>query len=311
MKNKIFFFLFFNLIFIFCFSEIQKIYNYKETSFQFEKPEYNTFIKDIPLDLKIYLQRTFTLSAYKHWLWVGLSTAILIPYDEPITEEAQRIGDKVGLSHETGNVIGLPFMELPKDLPSALYFIGDGATHITISASFLVFGLINDDNRALQTASQIAEGMITTGIITVQILKHTTGRTSPRANDYKDRWDFFPNQIDYHKNVSHYDAFPSGHLATSMMTVTVIAENYPEYWIVKPLGYSLMSLLAFQMLNNGVHWAGDYPLAIAIGYSQAKIITGRHKKIVEKEGKTSFLEKVYFFPMVYKDNFSLVVNYDF
>jgi len=28
-----------------------------------------------------------------------------------------------------------------------------------------------------------------------------------------------------------------------------------------------------------VHWAGDYPLALAIGYLNAKIITARHKKI--------------------------------
>jgi hypothetical protein len=32
------------------------------------------------------------------------------------------------------------------------------------------------------------------------------------------------------------------------------------------------------MMNTEVHWAGDYPLALAIGYLSGKITTWRHKK---------------------------------
>ena len=34
-----------------------------------------------------------------------------------------------------------------------------------------------------------------------------------------------------------------------------------------------MSLLGWQMLNNGAHWASDYPLGIAMGYLVGKIST--------------------------------------
>ena len=63
-----------------------------------------------------------------------------------------------------------------------------------------------------------------------------------------------------------------------MSTVTVIANNYPEYTFVRPVGYSLMGVLGYQMLNNGVHWASDYPLAIALGYGFGKIAVRKGRK---------------------------------
>jgi hypothetical protein len=36
-----------------------------------------------------------------------------------------------------------------------------------------------------------------------------------------------------------------------------------------------MTVLAFAMVNNGVHWFSDYPLAIALGYTFAKVAVNR------------------------------------
>ncbi|HEX8658769.1 MAG TPA: hypothetical protein VF690_14595, partial [Hymenobacter sp.] len=69
--------------------------------------------------------------------------------------------------------------------------------------------------------------------------------------------------------------------ATAMATVTVIADNYPEYRFIRPLGYSLMGLLSYSMLNNGVHWASDYPIGIALGYAFAKIAVRSGRTRVE------------------------------
>ena len=88
-------------------------------------------------------------------------------------------------------------------------------------------------------------------------------------------WHPFPNPGKYQKSVSNYDAFPSGHLATAMATITILAGNYPDNKYIKPVGYSLMGLLGYAMLNNGVHWISDYPLAIAIGYTCGKIAVSR------------------------------------
>ena len=222
---------------------------------------------------------------------MAVVTGILIAADQHIYEETYRAGDRLHISHEGQQPPAIeiynPIMKKnlrifpgPNDLGSAMYFLGDGFFHAVIAGSFLTYGFAASDNRALQTSSQMAEAIIANAIV-VQTLKHTTGRENPNTETAPGgKWRFFPNQIDYHKHVNKYDAFPSGHLPTALITTTIIAENYPEYKFVRPLGYTLMCALAFQMVNNGVHWASDYPLSIYLGYTFARIAIdkGRTKR---------------------------------
>jgi membrane-associated phospholipid phosphatase len=119
--------------------------------------------------------------------------------------------------------------------------------------------------------------------VTTQILKRFTGRESPSAaTTINGVWRPSPSFKSYQNNTSAFDAFPSGHLATMMATVTVLAQNYPEKKWIKPVGYSVMGLTAWAMVNAKVHWISDYPLAIAIGYLAGKVTTMRHKVRVKK-----------------------------
>jgi len=217
---------------------------------------------------------------------VAITSAICFYYDQEIVDAAQQFGRYIGLSGEnnTYNLTGTKKLRInvPTDLSSGLYYIGDGITELAVNAGFYIYGLAKNDRRALQTAAQLAEGMISVGSW-VQILKHLTGHESPEyASVPGGRWRFFPNPIDYHKTVPKYDAFPSGHLATAMMTTTVISMNYPEYKWIKPLCFTLMGLCGYQMLNNGVHWMGDYPFALALGYSVGKYAFERGHVVVNK-----------------------------
>jgi hypothetical protein len=118
-----------------------------------------------------------------------------------------------------------------------------------------------------------------------------TGRESPsRATTPTGKWRPFPSLSNYQKHGATYNAFPSGHLATLTASVTIVAENYAEYKFIKPLGYSLMGLLSLEMMNNNVHWASDYPLAIGIGYVLGKTIAhnGRKKISPDKTEKISY-----------------------
>ena len=145
--------------------------------------------------------------------------------------------------------------------------IGDGRTQFGLAGIYAIYGFIFSDNRALRTASQITEAVLASGAV-VQVLKHITGRQSPFVSTRSGgRWDFFPNQIDYLKHVPRYDAFPSGHVTTTLTTVIVIAENYPNIKWIKPLGYTMTGLLAISMVNTGIHWYSDYPLAVVLGYT--------------------------------------------
>ena len=95
---------------------------------------------------------------------------------------------------------------------------GDGRTQFGIAACFAAFGFISDDHRALRTASEIVEAVLASGTV-VQVIKHITGREDPvRASSPRGTWRFFPGQKEYLKDVPKYDAFPSGHLATSIAT---------------------------------------------------------------------------------------------
>lgn len=146
-------------------------------------------------------------------------------------------------------------------------YLGDGRPQFSLAAGFAVFGFVANDQRALRTASQIVEAILSCGTV-VQVLKHVTGRESPVVSTHEGgRWVFFPNQIEYHKHVPHYDAYPSGHIATALATVTVVAENYPEWKWVRPIGYSIVGLIGIAMANTGIHWYSDYPLGLALGYT--------------------------------------------
>jgi hypothetical protein len=47
----------------------------------------------------------------------------------------------------------------------------------------------------------------------------------------------------------------------------VVAENYPEWWWTRPVGYTIVGLIGISMGNTGIHWYSDYPLGLALGYS--------------------------------------------
>ena len=269
-----------------------------DITLNYERPKPFEFIKVFPRDYKDFFKRTFRKDQIKYISAIAASTAILLAYDEEILMAVQKSGQNIhlpGTSNETPilnyqmNVahkdIKLQF-NIPTDLNSTFYYLGDGWTHTTIALAFWAAGLINKDNRELRTSSEIAECIITTGIAT-QFLKHITGRQSPFTTTVNGgAWHFFPNQSDYADHVPNYDAFPSGHLATAMATVTVIAQNYPEKKFIRPVGYTLMGLLGYSMLNNGVHWASDYPLGIALGYAFAKIAVS-HGRTIQKNSESS------------------------
>ena len=170
----------------------------------------------------------------------------------------------------------LGFLKIvPADVNSALYFIGNGTTFIIISGGLATYGLITDDYRAKSTAMQLIESILVTGVF-VQPIKRLTGRESPfiteREGNWHSSWRFAPSIAEYQRNTSRYDAMPSGHLTTAMAAVTVLAENYKDYKWIKPVSYTALALMSFEMMQSKVHWASDYPVALFMGYLIGKNI---------------------------------------
>ncbi len=117
-----------------------------------------------------------------------------------------------------------------------------------------------------------------------QGFKRVFGRESPHAKTKsRGAWHGFPGWNEYMENTSHYDAMPSGHVATLTSTVTVLAKNYPEVKWIQPVGYSLIGIMGIEMMNSGVHWASDYPLGFLIGYAVGSVVTSSKITKIHKE----------------------------
>ena len=214
--------------------------------------EWHSMITNIPGDWERYIQRTFRPSNVEPMVGMVLLTGALAVTDQQTWTMSR--------SFYRGSAT-------VKDVSDFFEYLGDGRPQFGLAGAFAAYGFAFGDHRALRTASEVVEAILACGTV-VQVLKHVTGRESPFVSTRDGgRWDFFPNQIQYHKHVPHYDAYPSGHIATALATVTVVAENYPEWGWVKPIGYPIVALIGISMANTGIHWYSDYPLGLALGYA--------------------------------------------
>lgn len=259
-----------------------KQYSYKSDTLYFTKPNIFRNISKVPGDLWAIAKSPFQKKNLPGLTAVAASTTILIMTDQQIINWVRKRSDDIRLKPETNYRILLKagttkIIALPKNLNTTLYQLGQGGTSMVLATGIWIYGKIKKDWRAVNTANDLAETFVTMGV-TTQIIKRITGRQSPfLATQPGGKWNFFPSFNDFQNNTSAYDAFPSGHLSTLMATITVLSYDYPEKKWIKPVGYSIMGLSAWAMMNTEVHWAGDYPLAIAIGYLSGKITTWRHR----------------------------------
>ncbi|MDH3251917.1 MAG: phosphatase PAP2 family protein, partial [Ignavibacteria bacterium] len=145
--------------------------------------------------------------------------------------------------------------------------LGDGQSQFIFAGGLAAYGALSSDQRFLRTASQTVEAVLAAGVV-VQILKRISGRESPEvATRPSGKWTVFPNVKEYHRRQSSYYAYPSGHIATSMAALTVLAENFPREGWIRPIGYALISCIGISLVNRGYHWYSDLPLGIAIGHT--------------------------------------------
>lgn len=251
------------------------------------KPKKFAFITNLPKDAAGIVSTTFSKKSINPLLLIAGSTGVLLLADQPIVDGVEDFSRNIHLSPEEKNKnvmvkLGgkdVALLRFPGNLNTAFYQIGQGFPSLLISAGLYTYGKIKNDYRALSTSSQLAEAFILMGVGT-QIVKRITGRQNPSESVTPGgKWHFFPSFSQYQNYTPNYDAFPSGHLATLMSSITIFAENYPEKKWIKPVGYSLTGLVAYSMINNKVHWASDYPLAVAMGYLCAKQVIKRNRHV--------------------------------
>ncbi|MEO8582490.1 MAG: phosphatase PAP2 family protein [Flavitalea sp.] len=295
-----------NIIFLTGFSLLCSSVTFSQP--EYDKPKTFDFITHIPKDALQIAKSPFSKNALEPLLVVAGTTTILLFTDQSISNNIQDISEDAHFRSNENykNVLSLrmrkkeiSIIKAPLNLNTAIYQFGQGFPSLLIGAGLFTMGKIHNDYRALNTASQLAETFIIMGAGT-QLLKRITGRQSPSdATRTGGAWHFLPSFKSFQQYTPKYDAFPSGHLATIVSTVTVLADNYPENRWIKPVGYSMTGLLGLAMINNKVHWTSDYPLAFALGYLCAKQVVKNNRRnsketITKKENKEFNVSLSYF-----------------
>jgi hypothetical protein len=251
-------------------------YNFDDGSSRtYNKPKFWEIINRLPKDF-MGTNRDFVDKDHAYYLGGAIAaTALLVPIDQRITDQSRAFAERQGLSSSNSYGKFGPLNNIPQNIGAGFYLIGNGTTVILMSAGFLSYGLLKQDYRAQATASGLIESLALSGVY-VQTIKRITGRESPfiaikNGNSGGD-WNPFPSFAAYAKNTPSYDAVPSGHLTTIMAGLTVVIANYPDYKWIKPVGYTLIGAMCFQMTQSEVHWVSDYPIAILMGYFVGKTI---------------------------------------
>lgn len=264
--------------------------------YTYQKPKFSDCITKIPKDLVGTFHK---MGEPENLVALGVSvltTAVLIPSDQTILEKSRNLGEKLGLKSEAiYNNFG-PLSNIPPNATSGIYLVGNGTTPILLSIGFATYGLIKNDYRSLNTASGLIESLAVSGVFS-QTIKRVSGRQSPApalADGYPGGdWNPFPSFSAFAKHTPNYDAFPSGHMMTATSALYVIMGNYPEVKWIKPVGFTLIGVLGFEMIQANVHWASDYPIAMVMGYIIGKNIanskmTKSKQNLTDKKYKINY-----------------------
>ena len=278
-------------------------------TYQYQKPKFFDFITKVPHDFGLMGNM---LIQKNNLIWFGASVgtaAALLPFDQQVINNSRCFGQQIGL--QENHTYSGPLKMFPKNINSGIYRVGNGFTALLVGGGLLVYGLSNDNYRAIHTSSELMEGLIASGLL-VQPIKRITGRESPFIAEQNGNkggdWELFPSFKSYQSDTPTYDGMPSGHITTLMTTVMILSENYKEVKWIKPVGFGLMGLMSFEMLQSKVHWTSDYPIAIFMGYIIGKsIVKSRITEIkTNKVGDLKTFQPKFHYSFNSNQNYTLV-----
>lgn len=162
-----------------------------------------------------------------------------------------------------------------------------------VLAGFEATSLLDDDDVRVHAVvvDGLSSSLIASGIIT-PVLKYSIGRVRPNSTDQTYRF----------KPFSGNQSFPSGHATQAFAVASVIAADYPEWW-VQVVSYGAAGVVGLARIEQNAHFMSDVVAGAIIGTVVGRAVVARHNKAVQ-HGMTVA-------PMIDGRQVGLVCSYEF
>lgn len=213
--------------------------------------------RDIKVEAKRYVSDSFAIATAplhwdgKDWERVGGAVVLiggLMLADETIDREFQQNRSR--------------FTDRVSDATTPL----GGAWASNIGVAYLVVGYAARDWELRETGREALEAGFLSHLLDKWILKRAFGRERPFESD---------GETAFHPFSSH-DSFPSGHATQAFSLASVVAMR-AKGWLVPTIAYTAATLVAFDRVNDRVHFASDVVAGAILGTAVGRFIVARHR----------------------------------
>jgi len=145
---------------------------------------------------------------------------------------------------------------------------GEGTTTLPLMGGLYLYGLLEQDERARETALLATQSFFVAGFFS-ELVKTTFQRHRPSTGRP-------PLTFDGPRWPRENQSFASGHACVAFAVATVIAEKYSHNSFVRGAAYTLAGLTALSRVHDNDHWASDAFFGSALGFFTARGIINLH-----------------------------------
>lgn len=142
-------------------------------------------------------------------------------------------------------------------------------------------GLVFGSKDVRDTGREALEASILTALVENYGIKRLFGRERPYRSDGKTDFDFG----------SSNSSFPSGHTTQAFALASVVAAR-TKGWVVPTIAYTLASVVAFDRVNDNVHFASDVFAGAVFGTVVGRYIVHKHEREAVGDAPRSSLDIV-------------------
>jgi membrane-associated phospholipid phosphatase len=202
------------------------------------------------------------------------------------------IGAMVATDHKTLPIL-VPKSELQEEglikVGKQLSTYGETVYAMPIIVGFGVYGWVTDSPREKETFLMLTEALATsatwTGLLKVGFGRERPSQREAPQSDWTGPFGIFSNEAN--RRGKQFMSFPSGHSSAIWSIATVLAHQYPKYYIVPVLSYSTASAVAYSRMVVDAHWPSDIVVGSALGYFCARQVLRDNPKPGAQDGTVS------------------------